>query len=299
MDTKNLISRVPGDSGIEEKKEGKLLQRIEMFLDIGFPPDKMPKVLNALIIKQSCPTGVGYTYVICEVQRILENNRVLALILIFEGEDILREGVEVLDTKGPVSALKGRTETFEGKGSSKSMYIGEIDPTDFLLRRKKLLMTQNISQKRVEKNVGYVVKMIGPILEIDFPSGKVPRLYDAVVVEGIDNNGLPITVRCQVALFLKNTNRVLAGAPSYGHIRVGMKAIDTETSFHNIEELIEAHNIIEVIHEEMSLSVGRGTPPYFGFYYDTRCKPIISRFQGGVIGCALLLYYAIQFFRRR
>lgn len=138
MDTKNPISCVPGDSGIEEKKEGKLLQQIDTVLDIGFPPDKMPKVLNALIIKESYPGGVGYTYVICEVQRILENNRVLAKILMSAGkEGTLREGMEVLDTKSPLSALKGRTETFEG--SSTTMYIGEIRNPGLVNWQKKPL----------------------------------------------------------------------------------------------------------------------------------------------------------------
>ncbi|KAI8522465.1 hypothetical protein RHMOL_RhmolPtG0006100 (chloroplast) [Rhododendron molle] len=237
MDTKNPISCVPGDSGIEEKKEGKLLQQIDAVLDIGFPPDKMPKVLNALIIKESYPGGVGYTYVICEVQRILENNRVLAIILMSDGKGTLREGMEVLDTKAPLSALKA--------------------------------------------------------LEIDFPSGKMPKLYNALVVEGIDNNGLPITARCQVIAFLKDTNRVLAHAPSYRHIRVGMKAIDTETSFRNEEELVEA------IHEAMPLTVVKGTPPYFGFDDRALCKPIMGGVESRIIWCALLLYYAIQFFRRR
>jgi hypothetical protein len=136
MDTKNPISCVPGDSGIEEKKEGKLLQQIDAVLDIGFPPDKMPKVLNALIIKESYPGGVGYTYVICEVQRILENNRVLAIILMSDGKGTLREGMEVLDTKAPLSALKGRTETFEG---GQSIYIGEIRNPGFINWEKKPL----------------------------------------------------------------------------------------------------------------------------------------------------------------
>ncbi|KAE9448003.1 hypothetical protein C3L33_20102, partial [Rhododendron williamsianum] len=50
----------------------------------------MPKVLNALVIKESYPDscgprGGGYTYVICEVQRILGNNRVFAIILMSAG----------------------------------------------------------------------------------------------------------------------------------------------------------------------------------------------------------------------
>jgi hypothetical protein len=157
-------------------------------------------------------------------------------------------------------------------------------------------MTQNSSQKneRIKKNVGYVVKMIGPALEIYFPSGKMPKLYNALVVEGIDNNGLPITVRCQVIAFLKDTNRVVAHAPSYGHIRVGMKAIDTETSFCNCNE----EELVEAIHEAMLLTVVKGTPPYYGFDNRAFGKPITG-VEGRIIWCALLLYYAIQFFRRR
>jgi len=136
---KNLPPSGAENSGIEKKKEGELLDEIGSVLDIGFPADKMPKVLNALIIKEQ-NSFEDYTYVICEVQHILENNRVLALALLSKGH--LKKGMKVLDTGAPLSALRGREERFEGF----TMYIDEIrNPYSFCYEKAVTPMERSLT----------------------------------------------------------------------------------------------------------------------------------------------------------
>ena len=54
-----------------------------------------------------------------------------------------------------------------------------------------------------------IVQIIGPVLDVAFPPGKMPKLYNALVVEGIDSMGLPIPLRCDL-LVLLGDNRILA-----------------------------------------------------------------------------------------
>jgi F0F1-type ATP synthase beta subunit len=54
-----------------------------------------------------------------------------------------------------------------------------------------------------------IVQIIGPVLDVAFPPGKMPKLYNALVVEGIDSMGLPIPLRCDL-LALLGDNRILA-----------------------------------------------------------------------------------------
>lgn len=60
-----------------------------------------------------------------------------------------------------------------------------------------------------KKNLGRIVQIIGPVLDVAFPPGKMPKLYNALVVEGIDSMGLPIPLRCDL-LVLLGDNRILA-----------------------------------------------------------------------------------------
>jgi len=54
-----------------------------------------------------------------------------------------------------------------------------------------------------------IVQIIGPVLDVAFPPGKMPKLYNALVVEGRDSMGLPIPLRCDL-LALLGDNRILA-----------------------------------------------------------------------------------------
>ena len=78
-----------------------------------------------------------------------------------------------------------------------------------------------------KKNPGRVVQIIGPVLDVAFPPGKMPNIYNALVVQGRDSVGQPINVACEVQQLLGN-NRVRAVAMSATEgLTRGMAVIDT------------------------------------------------------------------------
>ncbi|CBI33438.3 unnamed protein product, partial [Vitis vinifera] len=64
-----------------------------------------------------------------------------------------------------------------------------------------------------KKNLGRIAQIIGPILDVAFPPGKMPNIYNALVVKGRDTVGQQINVTCEVQQLLGN-NRVRAVAMS-------------------------------------------------------------------------------------
>ncbi|KAI5650763.1 hypothetical protein M9H77_36768 [Catharanthus roseus] len=60
-----------------------------------------------------------------------------------------------------------------------------------------------------KNNLGRIVQIIGPILDVAFPPGTMPNIYNALVVKGRDTVGQPINVTCEVQQLLGN-NRVRA-----------------------------------------------------------------------------------------
>ncbi|RDY14683.1 ATP synthase subunit beta, chloroplastic, partial [Mucuna pruriens] len=78
-----------------------------------------------------------------------------------------------------------------------------------------------------KKNMGRIAQIIGPVLDVAFPPGKMPNIYNALVVKGRDTVGQQINVTCEVQQLLGN-NRVRAVAMSAtdGLMR-GMEVIDT------------------------------------------------------------------------
>src|SRR5499433_1186277 len=78
-----------------------------------------------------------------------------------------------------------------------------------------------------EKNVGKVVAIIGPVLDIEFPEGKLPPIYNAVHIkdEGKET-GEPIDVIAEVAQQLgESVVRCVSMKPTDGMVR-GMKAVE-------------------------------------------------------------------------
>ncbi|KAK9660936.1 hypothetical protein RND81_O172800 [Saponaria officinalis] len=78
-----------------------------------------------------------------------------------------------------------------------------------------------------KKNLGRIAQIIGPVLDVAFPPGKMPNIYNALVVKGRDTAGQPINVTCEVQQILGN-NRVRAVAMSATDgLTRGMEVIDT------------------------------------------------------------------------
>jgi F-type H+-transporting ATPase subunit beta len=79
-----------------------------------------------------------------------------------------------------------------------------------------------------EQRVGRVVQVIGPVLDVEFADGRLPAIYNAVIVkEEASQSGVAIDVIAEVAQHLgENRVRCIAMKPSDGMVR-GMKAVDT------------------------------------------------------------------------
>ena len=78
-----------------------------------------------------------------------------------------------------------------------------------------------------KQNQGRIVQIIGPVLDAAFPPGKMPNIYNALLVKGRDTAGQPINVTCEVQQLLGN-NRVRAVAMSATDgLTRGMEVIDT------------------------------------------------------------------------
>jgi len=72
------------------------------------------------------------------------------------------------------------------------------------------------------KSVGYVTQVIGPVLDVEFPSGKLPRVYNAIDVKSGDS-----TIVCEVQQLLGD-NRVRAvSMSSTDGLQRGVEVIDT------------------------------------------------------------------------
>ncbi|CAH1431649.1 unnamed protein product [Lactuca virosa] len=78
-----------------------------------------------------------------------------------------------------------------------------------------------------KKTLGRIAQIIVPVLDVAFPPGEMPNIYNALVVKGRDTAGQPINVTCEVHQLLGNNRvRVVAMSATDGLTR-GMDVIDT------------------------------------------------------------------------
>ncbi|GAB4365351.1 MAG: F0F1 ATP synthase subunit beta [Elainellaceae cyanobacterium] len=76
-------------------------------------------------------------------------------------------------------------------------------------------------------NVGYITQIIGPVVDVKFPSGKMPGIYNALRIEGTNTAGQQIAVTCEVQQLLGDDQvRSVAMSSTDGLVR-GMDAVDT------------------------------------------------------------------------
>jgi F-type H+-transporting ATPase subunit beta len=77
-------------------------------------------------------------------------------------------------------------------------------------------------------NTGRVVQVIGPVVDVEFPAGKLPTILNAVrIVDEEHLSTVPIDIVTEVAQHLgENRVRCISMKPADGLVR-GMKAIDT------------------------------------------------------------------------
>ncbi len=76
-------------------------------------------------------------------------------------------------------------------------------------------------------NVGYITQVIGPVIDAEFPSGKLPAIYNALKVEATTDSGLKVKVTFEVQQLLgDNRVRAVAMSSTDGLVR-GMPVVDT------------------------------------------------------------------------
>ena len=137
---------------------------------------------------------------------------------------------------------------------------------------------------------GSIIQIIGPVLDIEFPSGKLPKVFNALQVKGPDN-----TITCEVQQLLGD-NRVRAVAmSSTDGLQRGVDVIDTGAPITvpvGIPTLGRIFNVLGEPVDELgsvkstdSLPIHRSAPPFI----QLETKPSI--FETGIKVVDLLAPY--------
>lgn len=78
-----------------------------------------------------------------------------------------------------------------------------------------------------EKTVGFITQVIGPVVDVQFPSGQLPKIYNALKITGTNPGGNEVSVTCEVQQLLGDDQvRTVAMSSTDGLTR-GMEAVDT------------------------------------------------------------------------
>ena len=89
-------------------------------------------------------------------------------------------------------------------------------------------MSDSLNTKKT-KNLGRVVQIIGPVLDIVFPKSEVPNIYNALTIRSKNAAGLELCVTCEVQQLLGDSCvRAVSMNPTDGLMR-GMEVLDTGT----------------------------------------------------------------------
>lgn len=74
---------------------------------------------------------------------------------------------------------------------------------------------------------GYITQIIGPVVDVKFPNGKMPAIYNALIVKGTNEAGQEMSVTCEVQQLLgDNQVRAVSMTSTDGLVR-GMEVSDT------------------------------------------------------------------------
>lgn len=111
-------------------------------------------------------------------------------------------------------------------------------------------------------NKGYIVQVLGPVVDVCFPTGQLPKINDALRIDlpAEQNNGFAIKLTLEVALHIgDNTVRCIAMDATEGLSR-GLEVVDTESPITvpvGKETLGRLFNVLgEVIDNKPELSSG-------------------------------------------
>jgi F-type H+/Na+-transporting ATPase subunit beta len=79
----------------------------------------------------------------------------------------------------------------------------------------------------VNSNTGTILQIIGPVMDIAFPPGKMPSIYNSLIIEGKNEVGEKVKVICEVQQLLgDNVVRAISMSATDG-LQRGVKVIDT------------------------------------------------------------------------
>ncbi|MGH1393054.1 MAG: F0F1 ATP synthase subunit beta [Trichormus sp.] len=76
-------------------------------------------------------------------------------------------------------------------------------------------------------NTGYITQIIGPVVDVKFPGGKLPQIYNALTIKGTNEAGQEINLTIEVQQLLgDNQVRAVAMSSTDGLVR-GLEVVDT------------------------------------------------------------------------
>ncbi|KAB8317362.1 F0F1 ATP synthase subunit beta [Tolypothrix campylonemoides VB511288] len=76
-------------------------------------------------------------------------------------------------------------------------------------------------------NIGYITQVIGPVVDVKFPNGKMPAIYNALTITGTNEAGQEVSVTTEVQQLLgDNQVRTVAMSSTDGLVR-GLEVVDT------------------------------------------------------------------------
>lgn len=59
-----------------------------------------------------------------------------------------------------------------------------------------------LMKSTVNLNTGTILQIIGPVMDISFPAGKMPSIYNSLIIEGKTESGEKLKVVCEVQQLL-------------------------------------------------------------------------------------------------
>jgi len=79
----------------------------------------------------------------------------------------------------------------------------------------------------INLNTGVITQIIGPVMDISFPPGKMPSIYNSLFIETMSESGERLKVVCEVQQLLgDNAIRAISMSATEG-LQRGMKVFDT------------------------------------------------------------------------
>ncbi|MGB7272391.1 MAG: F0F1 ATP synthase subunit beta, partial [Geitlerinemataceae cyanobacterium] len=144
-------------------------------------------------------------------------------------------------------------------------------------------------------STGYVTQIIGPVVDVKFPSGKMPQIYNSLKIEGKNQAGQDVSVTCEVQQLLgDNQVRAVAMSSTDGVVR-GMEVADSGAPIQVPVGIPTLGRIFNVIGEPVdnlgpvetneSLPIHRSAPAFT----DLETKPAV--FETGIKVVDLLAPY--------